>query len=551
MDYTQTNSGTLGTERPIFYILAASLGTAFEWYDFFLYTAVAPVFAKQFFGTLDSNVSYLFALLAFAAGFAVRPLGAVFFGRLGDVWGRKNIFLATMLTMGTATVAVGLLPTSHTIGLAAPVLLVVARICQGFAVGGEYGGAAVYIAERAPEGQRGYYTSFIQVTCTFGLALALIAVLLTRKIVGEVNFQQWAWRVPFLLSAALVVVSLWIRLNLAESPVFKSLLTLNILSSAPLAESFSKSNRARLFLATFGLTAGMTVIFYNSQVYSAFFLEKVLRVDGQTVNFAVTCALLAATPFFVIFGSLSDKYGRKTIIVAACLLAAVGYMPLFKAMAVTANPALVAATRAAPVTIVAPPNECSLQFDLIGRATLLTSCDIAKSALATSGVSYNFEDGPVGQATLIKIGNTTVEGFPGKIGGATALISERDSLIALIKTTLHSQGYPSEASKISPATFIKIVGILFAMVLLVTMAYGPLAAILVEMFPPRIRTTSLSISYNTAVGLLGGFLPAVAFVIVIVTGNIFAGLWYPISVAAFGGIVSLFFVKDDRTMTSI
>jgi MFS family permease len=524
-------------------IVAASVGSAFEWYDFFLYGTVASILSKSFFSTVSSNLSYLFALLTFAAGFAVRPLGALFFGRLGDLWGRKNTFLLTMLVMGFSTFAVGCLPDASQIGIAAPILLVIARLSQGFAVGGEYGGAVTYIAEHAPEGRRGLYTSFIQVTCSFGLFLALSVVLATRVWLGEAAFASGGWRLPFLFSAVLLVISLFIRIRLSESPVFSALQRISALSKSPVRDSFKdRKNIRRLFLATFGLTAGMTVVFYTSQVYSQFFMEKVLHVDGVTSNSLLAFALLLGTPFFILFGWMSDKIGRKRIIMTGCLLAAFTYFPLFYIIADSTNPALMEATERSPVTVTAPSDECSWQFDLVKRASRSSACDVARSTLADAGVSYRFEPS-VSDDTQVRIGGYSIE-FD-KAGHLEEMV---DRFQERIKEVLKLSGYPAEAI---PGAMNEgsILLCLFIMIIYVTMCYGPLAAILVEMFPPQIRYTSLSISYNVAVGWLGGFVPAVAFTIVILKGDIFAGLWYPVIIAIMGTII-ICFIKDKRSLLS-
>ncbi len=367
----------------------ASVGTIFEWYDFYLYGSLAGFITKHFFSGVNETTGYIFALLAFAAGFAVRPLGAIVFGRLGDLWGRKNTFLVTMLLMGLSTFVVGLLPSYEAIGVAAPILLILMRLIQGMALGGEYGGAATYVAEHAPPGRRGLYTSFIQTTATLGLFLSLIVILLVRTQVGEEAFGAWGWRIPFLASILLLGVSLWIRLRLNESPVFQKMVDEGKGSKKPLTESFLEPGNLKLvILALVGLTAGQAVVWYTGQFYALFFLEKTLKVDGALTNVLVAIALLAGTPFFIVFGWLSDRIGRKPIILTGCLLAALTCFPLFKALTVAANPDLASATATSPVTVVADPATCSFQFDPIGKTQFRSACDVAKSALASAGVSY-------------------------------------------------------------------------------------------------------------------------------------------------------------------
>jgi predicted MFS family arabinose efflux permease len=524
----------------------ASAGTVFEWYDFYLYGSLAGVISEQFFSGVNATTGYIFALLAFAAGFAVRPFGALVFGRLGDLWGRKNTFLVTMVLMGLATFAVGLLPSYAKIGVIAPITLILMRLIQGLALGGEYGGAATYVAEHAPEGKRGLYTSWIQITATFGLFLSLVVILVVRGRIGEEAFKAWGWRVPFLVSAVLLMVSLWIRLRLNESPVFQKMVAEGKASKAPLTESFAKwPNLKLVILALAGLTAGQAVVWYTGQFYSLFFLEKMLKVDGALTNTLVAIALLLGTPFFVIFGWLSDKIGRKPVILTGCLVAALTYFPIFKAITVAANPDLAAASSHAPVTVVADPADCAFQFDPVGKKSFASSCDLAKSALANAGVSYANQAARAGSVAVIRIGQTEVASFRGELLPAAALKTQKAAWTKSLGAALKTAGYPAKAD---PAKMNKplVVGLLWLLVLYVTMVYGPVAAALVEMFPARIRYTSMSLPYHIGNGWFGGFLPTTAFAMVAATGNIYYGLWYPVVVAAFTAVVGFFFVKEMR-----
>jgi len=524
----------------------ASAGTVFEWYDFYLYGSLAGFISDQFFSGVNATTGYIFALLAFAAGFAVRPFGALVFGRLGDLWGRKNTFLVTMVLMGLSTFVVGLLPSYAQIGVAAPAALIVMRLVQGLALGGEYGGAATYVAEHAPDGRRGLYTSFIQVTATFGLFLSLVVILLVRGEVGETAFKAWGWRVPFLVSAVLLAVSLWIRLRLNESPVFQRMVAEGKGASRPLAESFGRwSNLKLVLLALAGLTAGQAVVWYTGQFYALFFLEKMLKVDGALTNSLVAIALLLGAPFFVVFGWLSDKIGRKPVILAGCLLAALTYFPIFKALTAAANPDLAAASARAPVTVIADPADCAFQFDPVGKKTFASSCDLAKSALASAGVSYETQAAPPGAVAAVRIGQAVVPGFRGERLPAAALKAKKAAWTKSLGEALRAAGYPAKAD---PAKVDRplVVALLWLLVVYVTLVYGPVAAALVEMFPARIRYTSMSLPYHIGNGWLGGFLPTTAFAMVAASGNIYFGLWYPVTVAAVTVVVGLLFVKEMR-----
>jgi MFS family permease len=541
-----TETAKPGARNDVLIIGASSAGTIFEWYDFYLYGSLASFITGHFFSGVNETTGYIFALMAFAAGFAVRPFGALVFGRLGDLWGRKNTFLVTMLLMGLSTFAVGLLPDYKTIGVAAPIALILMRLVQGLALGGEYGGAATYVAEHAPPGRRGFYTSWIQTTATLGLFLSLIVIILVRTQVGEEAFKEWGWRIPFLVSSLLLGVSLWIRLKLNESPVFQRMVDEGTTSKAPLTDAFGKwSNLKLVILALLGLTAGQAVVWYTGQFYALFFLEKTLKVDGVLTNQLVALALLLGTPFFVVFGWLSDKIGRKPIILVGCLLAALTYFPIFKALTVAANPQLAAATASAPVTVVADPADCTFQFDPVGKQTFAKSCDIAKTALATAGVSYSNQAAAPGTVASIRIGTTTVASFDGRAMEKKAFTEAKTNWGKALTAHLAKAGYPAKSD---PAKMHKpkVVGLLFLLVLYVTMVYGPVAAALVEMFPAQVRYTSMSLPYHAGNGWFGGFLPTTAFAMVAATGNIYYGLWYPIVVAAFTVVVGGLFVKEMR-----
>jgi MFS family permease len=524
---------------------ASSVGTVFEWYDFYLYGLVVSILSAQFFSGVNEVTAFIFALAAFAAGFAVRPFGALVFGRLGDLVGRKHTFLITMGLMGASTFAIGLLPSYASVGVLAPILLLALRLLQGLALGGEYGGAATYVAENSPQGKRGLYTSFIQTTATVGLFAALIVVIVTRTSMGEEAFKAWGWRIPFLISVILLAVSMWIRMQLAESPVFLKMKNAGTTSKAPLSEAFGRwSNLKIVIISLLGAVMGQAVIWYAGQFYALFFLERTLKVDGATTNILVAIALVLATPCFVLFGWLSDKIGRKPIIMTGCLLAMLTYFPLFGALTRYANPALFAAQSAAPVTVVADPKDCSVQFDPIGKNPFdSTSCDIAKNFLAKASVSYKSEDAPAGTLTKIRSGSNTFDApDPKVVKGA-----DRKAAIAAfqkqVKAALSAAGYPDKAD---PAAVNKpmVVLILFILVLYVTMVYGPIAAMLVELFPARIRYSAMSLPYHIGNGWFGGFLPTIAFAMVAATGDVYYGLWYPIVVAGITLVLGLLFLPE-------
>ncbi len=562
-------------------IFASSLGTVFEWYDFYLYGALASIIAKQFFSGLDEGSAFIFALLAFAAGFIVRPFGAIFFGRLGDMIGRKYTFLVTILIMGASTFLVGILPNYASWGAAAPIILIALRLLQGLALGGEYGGAATYVAEHAPHGKRGAYTSWIQTTATLGLFLSLMVILGTRTAIGEEAFADWGWRVPFIVSILLLAVSVYIRLSMNESPAFAKMKAEGKTSKAPLSESFGEwKNLKIVILALVGLTAGQAVVWYSGQFYALFFLTQALKVDGTTANIMVAISLIIGTPFFIIFGTLSDKIGRKPIILAGCFLAAVTYFPVFTALTKAANPDLAAAQAVAKVTVTADPVECSFQFNPTGTTKFTSSCDIAKQKLASASVSYDNIVAPAGQAAVIKVGDTEVTTVvtpediaaakaaaqaklealnaadpkdPKAIAAATASVkalsgekTAKDATFSgKLSAALKAAGYPAKAD-MAKFDKVSVVIILTYLVILVTMVYGPIAAMLVEMFPTRIRYTSMSLPYHIGNGWFGGLLPTTAFAIVAQTGNMYNGLWYPIIIAGATVVIGGLFIKETK-----
>ena len=527
-------------------IFASSLGTVFEWYDFYLYGSLAAIIAKQFFSGLDAGSAFIFALLAFAAGFIVRPFGALVFGRLGDMIGRKYTFLVTILIMGLSTFIVGILPTYASIGVAAPVILIALRMLQGLALGGEYGGAATYVAEHAPHGARGAYTSWIQTTATLGLFLSLVVILGTRTLMGEAEFGDWGWRIPFLVSILLLGVSVWIRLSLSESPAFQKMKAEGKTSRAPLSESFGQwKNLKIVILALIGLTAGQAVVWYTGQFYALFFLTQQLKVDAVTANLLIAAALLIGTPFFVVFGTLSDRIGRKPIIMLGCVLAVLTYFPAFKALTEAANPDLAAAQARNKVVVLADPAECSFQFNPTGTAKFTSSCDVAKQVLAARSVSYDNEAAPAGTPAVIKVGETTIASYASRGIPADEARAKDAAFKKAVAETLKAEGYPAHAD---PAEMNKVmlVVVLTYLVILVTMVYGPIAAMLVEMFPTRIRYTSMSLPYHIGNGWFGGLLPTMAFAIVAQTGNMYNGLWYPIIIAGVTAVIGTLFIRETK-----
>ena len=527
-------------------IFASSLGTVFEWYDFYLYGSLAAIIAKQFFSGLDAGSAFIFALLAFAAGFIVRPFGALVFGRLGDMIGRKYTFLVTILIMGLSTFIVGILPTYASIGVAAPVILIALRMLQGLALGGEYGGAATYVAEHAPHGARGAYTSWIQTTATLGLFLSLVVILGTRTLMGEAEFGDWGWRIPFLVSILLLGVSVWIRLSLSESPAFQKMKAEGKTSRAPLSESFGQWKSLKIvILALIGLTAGQAVVWYTGQFYALFFLTQQLKVDAVTANLLIAAALLIGTPFFVVFGTLSDRIGRKPIIMLGCVLAVLTYFPAFKALTEAANPDLAAAQARNKVVVLADPAECSFQFNPTGTAKFTSSCDVAKQVLAARSVSYDNEAAPAGAPAVIKVGETTIASYASRGIPADEARAKDAAFKKAVAETLKAEGYPAHADP-AKINMVMLVVVLTYLVILVTMVYGPIAAMLVEMFPTRIRYTSMSLPYHIGNGWFGGLLPTMAFAIVAQTGNMYNGLWYPIIIAGVTAVIGTLFIRETK-----
>lgn len=530
-------------------IFASSLGTVFEWYDFYLYGSLAAIIAKQFFSGLDPAAAFIFALLAFAAGFIVRPFGALVFGRLGDMIGRKYTFLVTILLMGGATFIVGVLPTYASIGVAAPIILIALRMLQGLALGGEYGGAATYVAEHAPNGRRGAYTAWIQTTATLGLFLSLMVILGTRTIIGEAEFADWGWRVPFIVSILLLAVSVWIRLSMNESPAFQKMKAEGKTSKAPLSEAFGNwKNLKIVLLALFGLVAGQAVVWYSGQFYALFFLTSVLKVDGATANVLVAVSLIIGTPFFVVFGALSDKIGRKPIIMAGLLLAIVTYFPLFEKLTAAANPDLAAAQAKNKIVVTAAAGDCSFQGNPVAREIDFTkSCDIAKRFLAQNSVSYDNAVGSV-PAAVVKIGDKEIVAPTATVVNSKFDEASAKAIAAFkkeVSEALKAAGYPAKAdpAKVDKVTIVIILSIL---VLYVTMVYGPIAAMLVELFPTRIRYTSMSLPYHIGNGWFGGLMPTIAFAMVAQNGNMYYGLWYPIIIAAMTLIIGMLFVRETK-----
>jgi MFS family permease len=526
-------------------IVAASLGTMFEWYDFYLYASLAATIGRQFFAGINETTAFIFALLAFAAGFAVRPFGAIIFGRLGDLAGRKYTFLITIVIMGVATALVGVLPGQATIGVAAPIILIVLRLLQGLAVGGEYGGAATYIAEHAPPGRRAYYTSWIQITATAGMILSLIVILGSRWLLGE-QFESWGWRVPFLLSIILLVISVYIRLQLQESPVFHEMRASGKLSKHPVRESLGRWRNLRLvLLALFGCMAGQAVVGYVSLVYMNLFLTQTLKVDAATSNLLLAAALAAAVPFYIVVGKLADRFGRKPQVMIGCLLAALTFFPIFRGLTHYANPQIEAAQANSPVVAVADPRECSFQFDPVGGAHFTSSCDIAKSVLAGQRIPYSNEPAPAGSVAIVKVGATTLAAFDGTQLSAGDFKSRSAQFKEQLSGMLKDAGYPASADP-QRIDYVMVFLLLWVMGVLGVMTYGPVAAWLVELFPPRIRYTSMSLPYHLGNGWFGGFLPSIAFAMIAYTGNIYSGLWFPLVVCLMTAVVGTLFLRETN-----
>ncbi|MEQ1567148.1 MAG: MFS transporter [Myxococcota bacterium] len=542
-------SGMGMTREERLVIFASSLGTVFEWYDFYLYGSLAAYISKHFFVAVNETTSFIFALLAFAAGFFVRPFGAIVFGRLGDMIGRKYTFLVTILLMGSATFVVGILPGYATLGVLAPIILILLRLLQGLALGGEYGGAATYVAEHAPDGRRGYFTSFIQITATAGLLMSLLVILTCRTALGAEAFAEWGWRLPFLVSLALLAVSVWIRVKLSESPVFLRMKAEGASSKAPLTESFLRWNNLRtVLLVLFGGVAGQGVVWYTGMFYELFFLQQTLKIDPQHANVLVAVSLLLGTPAFVLFGALSDKIGRKKIILAGCAIAALTYFPIFGAMTRFGNPALLAAQQDHPVRVVADPADCSFQFDPIGKTTFTSSCDQVKTFLAKKAIPYTNEAAPAGSLAVVEVGGASVRSFDGTALDRPAYQQQNAELTAALAAA--TAMYPAAAN---PAEIddVGLVALLVLLVVYVAMVYAPIGAWLVELFPARIRYTSMSLPYHLGNGWFGGFLPTIAFALVAATGNIYSGLWYPVVVATMTVIVGGLLMHETDPHASI
>jgi MFS family permease len=540
-------------------ILASSAGTIFEWYDFYLYGSLAAIIGAQFFSSFPEATRNVFALLAFAAGFLVRPFGALFFGRLGDLIGRKHTFLMTILIMGVSTFIVGLLPGYATIGWLAPVTLIALRMLQGLALGGEYGGAVVYVAEHAPRNRRGYFTSWIQTTATLGLLLSLMVILAVRTIVGEKEFADWGWRIPFLLSIFLLAISVWIRLQMEESPAFKKMKSEGTQSKAPLSEAFGNWKNGKFALiALLGLVAGQAVVWYTGQFYALFFLQTILRVDMFSANVLIAWALILGTGGFIVFGTLSDTIGRKKIILAGCLLAAITYFPVFKAITSLANPALNAAQQNTKVTVIADPGECSFQFNPTGTAKFTSSCDVTKALLARSSVNYSVQLVPGASPAKVKIGETEITSYDSSKLTGDAVKTAPAAFAKGVNDALAAAGYPAPGKPapgivklngffdIFNSQTFPLVLILTYLVVLVTMVYGPIAAALVELFPTRIRYTGMSLPYHIGNGWFGGLMPATAFAMIAQTGDPYYGLWYPIVIALGTVVIGLMFVPENH-----
>ena len=531
-DYIQEQGTTAASpsrreERKI--IFASSLGTVFEWYDFFLYGALAAVISKQFFAGVNDTTAFIFALMAFAAGFLVRPFGALVFGRLGDMIGRKYTFLVTIVLMGLSTFAVGLLPTYASIGIAAPIILVILRMLQGLALGGEYGGAATYVAEHAPHGKRGFHTGFIQSTATLGLLLSLLVVLGSRYISGD-QFETWGWRLPFLLSIVLLAISTWIRMSMHESPAFVKMKAQGKISKSPIRESFTSWPNLKVVLtALFSINAGQAVTFYTAQFYVLFFMTQMLKMDPAQANTLLIISVVIGAPFFVFFGWLSDRVGRKPILMLGLLLATVLYFPLFKALSHYANPQIDMASRQAPIVVTADPQGCTFQFDPVGKARFDSPCDKVKTFLVKQGLPYSSAAAPAGSGVQVSVGEVTIDGYDeAALRGAVTLA-----------------GYPQTADT-QQVNKPMIVALIVALIIISAMCYGPLAALMVELFPTRIRYTSMSLPYHIGNGWFGGFLPTVSFALVVYTGDIFYGLWYPVLITGVSLVVGLLCLRETK-----
>jgi len=531
-------------------VAASSLGATFEWYDFFVFGSLTQVISKTFFSGLNETAGYIAALALFGAGFAFRPIGALAFGGLGDLVGRKSAFLITVVLMGGATVAIGLLPTYAQAGLWAPGLLVLMRIVQGFALGGEYGGAAIYVSEHAPSNARGRATSWVQTSAAFGLFGALLVILVTRQLVGTsfgpTAFDAWGWRIPFLFSAGLLAVSIFMRMKLSESPTFAKMQAEGAGSKAPYSEAFGRwSNLKVVLLALVAIMFAQGAVWYTAFFYTQTFLDKFLKVAPETINLLMMAATAISAPLYVLFGWLSDKVGRKPVLLFGMTLMLVGYFPGFHLLTQMANPALAEAQARTPVVVVADPAECSLQFDPVGKATFVSSCDIAKSVLANAGVSYDNRAGAPGSKAVVQVGPTAVEARSAAGLSKTEAKAVKAGVEGAIKKALAGAGYPAKADP-ARMNMPGLIGVLTLFAIAATALFGPIAACLVELFPTRIRYTALSLPYHIGTGWVGGFVPFTAFAIVAAVGNIYSGLWYPLVFTAISVITCLLFLPETR-----
>jgi MFS family permease len=525
---------------------ASAAGTAFEWYDFFIFGSLTTIIARHFYADVGEATSYILALLTFGVGFVVRPLGALVFGWFGDKTGRKTTFLVTITMMGVATVAIGLLPDYDQIGIAAPILLILLRIVQGFALGGEYGGAAIYVAEHAPPKKRGFLTGWIQTTAAIGLIMALSVILITRAIMGAEAFDEWGWRIPFLLSFFLLVVSLWIRLKLHESPAFKRMVAESTERQAPFKESFATWKVGKFVLiALVGIMFAQGAVWYAGYFYTRFFMERVLKIEVSTVDGLILAITVASAVLYVFFGWLSDRVGRKPVMVGGMVLFLLAVFPGFHALTRAANPALAEAQATSPVTVVADPATCAVQFDPVGKAAFASSCDLAKNVLSNAGVSYDNVAAPVGAAAVVTVGSVEVASVEGTGLDAAALKAARTDVETRVKTALTQAGYPAKADP-TRINLLAVFGILMIFMIAATAVYGPQAAALVELFPTRVRYTAMSLPYNVGTGWVGGLLPAASFALVAWSGNIYFGLWYSVGFTAVAAAVALLFLPETR-----
>ena len=525
---------------------ASAAGTAFEWYDFFIFGSLTLIIAKHFYADVGEATSYILALLTFGVGFVVRPLGALVFGWFGDKTGRKTTFLVTITLMGVATVAIGLLPDYGDIGIAAPILLIFLRIVQGFALGGEYGGAAIYVAEHAPAKKRGFLTGWIQTTAAIGLIMALSVILITRAILGVEAFDEWGWRIPFLLSFFLLVVSLWIRLKLHESPAFKRMVAESTERQAPFRESFATWKIGKFVLiALVGIMFAQGAVWYAGYFYTRFFMERVLKIEVSTVDGLILAITVASAFLYVFFGWLSDRVGRKPVMIGGMVLFLIACFPGFHALTQAANPALAEAQRTAPVSVVADPATCAVQFDPVGKAAFASSCDLAKNVLSNAGVSYDNVAAPAGSRAEVRVGSVAIPSVEGANLGTAALKTARTDVETRVKAALSEAGYPTAADP-ARINLLAVFGILMVFMVAATAVYGPQAAALVELFPTRVRYTAMSLPYNVGTGWVGGLLPAASFALVAWSGNIYFGLWYSVGFTAVAAVVAILFLPETR-----